>query len=164
MFTVELDGADQLSSGLASMPAAVRAALAAKAADLAHRLQAHVVQDKLSGQVLQAKTGALKASISATVDADAKGFKARVFSSGDVKYAAIQEYGGQTPAHDILPSKAKALAFVVGGKLAFAKVVHHPGSRIPARSYLRSSLSDMAAEIGDELKRPAHDAVAGAAP
>jgi phage gpG-like protein len=83
---------------------------------------------------------------------------ARVFSSGDVKYARIQEYGGRTPAHDIVPSKARALAFLIGGETVFARIVHHPGSTIPARSYLRSSLADMAGTIRDEL----NEAVAGA--
>jgi phage gpG-like protein len=64
-----------------------------------------------------------------------------------VKYAAIQEYGGKTSAHEILPVKAQALAFVIGGVQRFARRVEHPGSLIPERSYLRSSLEDMKGEI-----------------
>lgn len=152
MLSVEVEGADALSVRLSAAPAAVRAALADKAADLAQRLRAHVVQDKLSGQVLKVRTGALRDSIQAAVDLSDNGFKARVFSSGDLKYAAIQEFGGRTPPHEILPDKAKALAFVVGGERVFARRIHHPGSRIPERSYLRSSLADMAAQIAAELK------------
>ena len=44
--------------------------------------------------------------------------------------------GGRTAAHEILPDKAQALAFVVGGALRFARRVEHPGSTIPARAYL----------------------------
>ena len=46
-----------------------------------------------------------------------------------------------------MPSKAQALAFVAGGALRFARKVEHPGSMIPERSYLRSSLDEMSGEI-----------------
>ena len=47
-------------------------------------------------------------------------------------YAAIQNFGGETKPHTILPKNGKALAF--GG--IFAKKVNHPGSKIPARPFL----------------------------
>ena len=162
MFSVALNGAEDLSAKLASMPAAVKSVLALKATDLAKRLQVHVVQDKLSGQVLQVKTGALRASITASAEVSGDVIRVRIFSSGDVKYAAIQELGGQTAPHEILPDKAKALAFMVGGKQAFAKMVHHPGSRIPARSYLGSALVDMAGQITTELGNAVAAVVSGA--
>jgi hypothetical protein len=37
-------------------------------------------------------------------------------ASGDIKYAAIHEFGGIIPPHEIVPDKAKALAFITGGK------------------------------------------------
>ena len=151
----------ELSQSIAAYTAAVEAALAVKAADLAEHLRAHVVQDKLSGQLLQVRTGALRDSIQAEVILGSDQVLARVFSSGDVKYAAIQEYGGRTPAHDIVPDKAKALAFLMGGETVFARIVHHPGSTIPEHAYLRSSLADMAGEIVGELKAAAIAALAG---
>lgn len=47
-------------------------------------------------------------------------------------YAAIQQFGGITKAHEILPKNKKALAF--GGGVY--KKVNHPGSNIPARPFL----------------------------
>ena len=164
MLTVQLAGADALSERLQNAPAAIQSALRTKAADLAERLRKHVTDDKLSGQVLQTRSGALKASITAEVDDDGGQIVARLFSAGDIKYAAIQEYGGRTAAHDILPDKAKALAFLVHGAPVFAKVVHHPGSQIPARSYLRSALADMGDQIVAEFRDAALDALNGAAP
>jgi len=61
MFAVTLQGGDALSARFEASPAAVQAAVRAKAADLAERLRAHVVEDKLSGQVLRSKSGALAA-------------------------------------------------------------------------------------------------------
>src|SRR5208283_5329615 len=102
--------------------------------------------------------GALRDSIAASVSAYADGVVASVASEGDVKYAAIQEYGGKTSAHEILPVKRQALAFVIGGAQLFARRVEHPGSLIPERSYLRSSLDDMGREIHDALAQAAADA------
>ena len=164
MLTVQITNADALSERLQNAPAAIQSALRTKAADLAERLRKHVTDDKLSGQVLQTRSGALKASITAEVDDDGGQIVARLFSAGDIKYAAIQEYGGRTAPHDIVPDKAKALAFLVHGAPVFAKVVHHPGSQIPARSYLRSALADMGDQIVAEFRDAALDALNGAAP
>jgi phage gpG-like protein len=158
MFSIQLDGLDDTSARLDGYPFALRAALDAKASELAAALAEKVRSEKLAGAVLNARSGALQASIHANVSVDADGVLASVGSEGDVKYAAIQEYGGKTGAHDILPTKAEALAFVIGGALRFARKVEHPGSLIPARSYLRASLEDMSDEIVTELADAADQA------
>ena len=81
------------------------------------------------------------------VAADGDTIVATVGSLGDLKYAAIQEYGGKTSAHEILPDKAKALAFAAGGAMRFATRVEHPGSTIPGRSYLRATLEEQSDAI-----------------
>ncbi len=147
MFALQLDGLKEADAQLTAYPAALTAALSAKAAELAAALADMVKNDKLSGAVLNTRSGALRDSIAASVSTDADSILASVGSEGDVKYAAIQEYGGKTSAHEILPVKAAALAFVIGGAQLFARRVEHPGSLIPERSYLRSSLDDMRDEI-----------------
>ena len=158
MFALTLDGLEDASARLEAYPAALAAALDAKAAELAAALVDLVQNDKLSGAVLNLRSGALRDSIVASISADADGVVASVDSVGDVKYAAIQEYGGKTSAHEILPVKAQALAFVAGGAQRFARRVEHPGSLIPERSYLRSSLDDMRDDILDALAAAAADA------
>lgn len=153
MFSVTLAGETELKARLEAMPTSVRAVLESKVQVLAIQLQAHVIRDKLHGQVLNQRSGALARSIQQQAPiTEGDGVYGRVFSSGDVKYAAIHEYGGTTPPHDIVPSKAEALMFVIGGKTVFANVVHHPGSKMPERSFLRSSLKDMAEKITEDLK------------
>ena len=159
MFSLAVEGLDVLDAQFADLPTVVQAALQAKAIALAAALTAHVVNDKLSGQVLAVKSGLLRASIASDVEVDGDAVRSRIFVGPGVKYAAIQEFGGRTPAHDIVPDKARALTFVIGGRRVFAKVVHHHGSIIPARSYLRSSLADMAGEIAATLKAAALMAV-----
>ena len=158
MFALTLDGLEDASARLEAYPASLAAALDAKAAELAAALVDLVQNDKLSGAVLNVGSGALRDSIVATISSDADGFVASVGSEGDVKYAAIQEYGGKTSAHEILPVKAQALAFLAGGAQRFARRVEHPGSLIPERSYLRSSLDDMRDDILDALADAAADA------
>ncbi|MGO8834008.1 MAG: hypothetical protein ACLQE9_14500 [Roseiarcus sp.] len=151
MLTLGLAGADTLDARLGAFPAELLADLNAKAATLAGALADKVKDDKLSGQVLNALSGDLRASIVSEASVDGDDVVGSVGSTGDVKYAAIQEYGGKTAAHEILPSKAEALAFIVGGALRFARRVEHPGSVIPERSYLRSSLEEMTDEIVEVL-------------
>ncbi len=147
MLTVTSSGDDALAARLDAFPDALRDALAAKAQTLADALADTIRSDKLSGQVLNARSGALRDSIGAEVASDGDGVIATVGSFGDVKYAAIQEYGGRTAAHEILPSKARVLAFVAGGATHFAARIEHPGSTIPERSYLRSSLEEQSDAI-----------------
>jgi len=151
MLTLGLAGADALDARLGAFPSELLADLAVKAAALAGALADKVRNDKLSGQILNAVSGGLRASIVSEASVDANQVVGSLGSAGDVKYAAIQEYGGKTAAHEILPSKANVLAFIAGGALHFARRVEHPGSVIPERSYLRSSLEEMAGEIIEAL-------------
>jgi phage gpG-like protein len=157
MSALEVRGLDETSARLDAYPAALQAALGAKATELAATLT-DLVKNKLSGAVLNTGSGALRDSIGASVTADADSVLASVGSEGDVKYAAIQEYGGKTSAHEILPVKGDVLAFVASDGQHFARRIEHPGSVIPERSYLRSSLEDMKDEILETLADCAADA------
>jgi phage gpG-like protein len=159
MLSIQIVGNEAVQRRFADMPAAVRKALKAKITILTLKLEAHVKNDKLSGQVLKVQTGALRRSITSEVIDTGNNITGKVYSSGDVKYAAIHEFGGKTAAHEILPDKAKALHFIMGGKEIFAKRVNHPGSVIPMRSYLRSALADMREEIAQELEQAVRQAV-----
>jgi len=159
MLTVTLTGADELGARLDRAPATVQAAVAAKSAALAAELL-ELVRAKLTGGVLQSRSGALAASAGVDGPAiDGDQIVTTLFAGADLKYAEIQEYGGVTSPHDILPARAKALAFLMGGQQVFARIVHHPGSRVPERSYLRSSLAEMADRIETEMKAAALDAL-----
>jgi phage gpG-like protein len=150
--SVEVKGA---VDALGRVPVEVVAAIRAKIRVLTVKLQQHIVADKLQGQVLHHRSGALGRSIATMLTETDGGAIGKVYSSGDVKYAAIHEFGGTTKPHDIFPVKAEALAFMMGGRQVFAKVVHHPGSRIPERSFMRSGLADMADEIVAGLRQAA---------
>ncbi|SNB60129.1 Bacteriophage HK97-gp10, putative tail-component [Rhodoblastus acidophilus] len=147
------EGVADLAAKLAALPDGLRAALAEKIDALAQDLLAQVVDVNLSGAVLNARSGALRNSIQLRNQDQGASLGVAVVADGGAPYAAIQEYGGKTAAHEIVPDKATVLAFIAGGKQAFARRVHHPGSEIPERSYLRSALAEKSAEIKQALRQ-----------
>ncbi len=152
MITVEVDDTSA-RLWLTELPDKVRVSLEYEISILAQKLRNHVISDKLLGQVLNRKTGRLGQSIQERVDSTPTGVTGVVYSSGDVPYARIHEYGGKTAAHVIEAKNGQALAFMWRGKQAFFKKVNHPGSVMPERSYMRSSLADLKDEIVERMKR-----------
>lgn len=152
IFNVTIAGDTALLAKFDRMQSAVMLALKMKITKLTLQLENRVKTQKLSGQVLNRVSGRLMASIGREVVSQPDKVYGRVFSSGDVKYAAIHEFGGQTAPHLILPKKASVLKFDKGGQTVFARKVNHPGSKMPERSFLRSSLRDMSEQISREMK------------
>lgn len=82
---------------------AVQHALLDQADALRSALEA-LIQQKLSGEVLEIRSGALAASIISSIENDGSDTSVSISSTG-VRYAAIQEFGGKTAAHDIVAPK-----------------------------------------------------------
>ena len=113
-------------------------------------LQRRIV-GKLTGDVLQNRTGNLARSIEA-IPARIEGavIEGSVQGGGGVAfYGKFQEYGTRGP-YTILPKNAQALRFFIEGKLIFAKKVIHPG--LKERSFMRSTFTDMQPEIVASLE------------
>lgn len=83
-----------------------------------------------------------------------------VISASGLPYLGIHEYGGRTAPHDIFPTNAQVLHFFANSSAGFkgsrsfaaadevfAKVVHHPGSQMPERSFMRYALAQRRAAI-----------------
>ena len=154
--TITVDASKGIAR-LGNLTEVLRARLRGTIIDLTQDL-ADLVRAKLSGQVLNVRTGHLRASIKSQLVEDSTSLFGRVFSDGSVPYAAIHEYGGVTRPHEIVARYAKALAFQWHGEQVFFKRVNHPGSKIPERSYLRSSLADMQNTIIEKLTSAAKEA------
>lgn len=151
MLNISLVGDREFIAKLDAMPQKVHAALLKKVTELAFKLESKI-KIKLSGEVLNVRSGALRASIANQVNDTSTSVTGRAFSSGDVRYAKVHEFGLTIPAHEIVPSKASALAFMMGGKQVFFKHVNVPAVTMPERSFMRSTLGDMQSEIVDGLK------------
>ena len=89
------------------------------------------------------RTGRLRASIRVESRRTAT-LRSKFTIGSDVEYAAFVNDG--TRPHIIRPRRAQALRFVIGGRVVFAKVVHHPGTR--ARPFLDKALREVAASRG----------------
>ena len=156
--TVQIVGDRELVAHFEAMPDKLRTELQVTGAALRYQLES-LIKAKLSDDVLHVRSGALRRSIFSDETVTATSVVERVASDSSVKYAAIQEYGGETSPHVIEPVKANALAFLMGGKLVFAKRVNHPGSKIQERSYARSSLAEMKDEIVQGMSAAANRAM-----
>ena len=147
MIAAEIAGADALVERLQSMPERVAARLAVTMAGLGADLRG-LVQESMAGSGLQSRSGRLAQSIE--IDADETSVAAAIDTAA-VPYAAIQEYGGTTRAHVIEAINAAVLRFQIGGRTIFAKRVMHPGSVIPAHSFLATALAELAPVARDTI-------------
>jgi phage gpG-like protein len=150
MLNIKILGDDALIARLRSMPDNVRKKLLAKVTALAFELERKIKGDKLSGQVLNVRSGKLRASIHSSASQTETSTIGKAASSGDVKYAAVHEFGGTIQVPEIV-AKGKALAFMQNGKMAFYKKVAAHTVKMPERSYMRSSLADMKDRIIAEM-------------
>lgn len=122
------------------------------------RLADYVRADKLSGQVLQRRTGTLSRSIFGVASESGGTVYGKVGSRG-VPYADIWENTG-SKAHTIEAINAKALRFEIGGKVIFAKRVNIP-QQAP-RPFLKPSLKENQDKILQALRSTVMQAMRGA--
>ncbi len=138
---VQLTVGGALEARIAALqPAQLRPALRPTVERETIALQAHVVEHKLSGQVLHVRSGTLRRSITYTLHETEDAIVGRVGTN--LEYAAIHEYGGTIHVPEIRPRRAKALHFYVGGASVFAMRARAHDIRMPQRSFLRSALAD----------------------
>lgn len=143
LLNIAVTGDKEVLARFDAIPAKVHRALYARIFGLALELEHYIKTEKLSGQVLNHRTGKLQSSINSEVKESGANIIGRVFSNNSVNYAAIHEFGGQVP--DRYPVNGKALHFFIGGKEVFAKFAR--GFTMPERSFMRSGLADYKEKI-----------------
>ncbi len=145
MMTVTLVGDRQLVTTLQAMPQKVTASLNKEALFLSNQLRNYIITRKLSGQVLNKRTGNLQRSIKQRVETN-PGISVHgyAFSSGDVKYTAIHEFGFS--GSQKVKEHVRTMAF---GKTVAPFMVPSftRNVKMPERSFMRSSLKDLTPEI-----------------
>jgi hypothetical protein len=160
MTAAEIAGLDAVLERLRALPGAVQDGLARALTRASLGLQAEA-QGKLSGDVLQSRTGALRGSIVATLSTSDGGLSVAVGS--EFPYAGFQEYGFQG-----IESVSAHLRTI---KQAFGRPLRAGSERIavgaydrtvdyPAHSFLRSALADRETEITGALEAAVAEAVA----
>jgi phage gpG-like protein len=174
-----LTGTRELVAAFEDMPEAAVAILATKVEAWTLRLQAYVQGQKLTGQVLNVITGNLRASIhEAEVENSGMRYARAVYSDGSVKYARIHEFGGVIDHPGGTPyiimggafrSNRSASFFGDSATAVFISKANAEGLNLPVtqphqivmpeRSFLRSGLGDMQADITTGLKLAAVEAI-----
>jgi len=144
MIRVQIVGAEAVIKHLGEVPPRVLGLVRQAVMAETHNVE-RTAKQKVSGPVLKNKTGTLRRKINSQFQDSGDSSIGSVGLS--LVYGAIHEYGGVTRAHVIQARNKKALAFQMGGVGLVRKSVQHPGSKMPERSFLRSSLRENEARI-----------------
>lgn len=159
MINVQVDAVAVIAK-LGGMSERVRGGVRGVVQEDAFKLLAKV-QAKVSGDVLNVRSGNLRRSLHETgLQDNGSAISDSVASDSSVKYARIHEYGGRINIPEIVPRNAKALAFNYGGKMVFAKRVKAHVVNMPERSYMRSSLAEFTPIFVDDIRKVTAEAVA----
>lgn len=166
MLSIKVTGDQQLIERIGSMGDKAQKALLRVVTKLTFDLE-RLVKQKLSGQVLNVISGNLRASIHSKIDSGVGWVRGWVFSSGDVKYAAIHEFGGvihHPGGTPYIVTKAEGARFISKAAAAGMKVpppVTKPHDiTMPERSFMRSSLADMKDRALREIRAAVAEGVA----
>jgi hypothetical protein len=130
---------------------AIETALRAQMGEATTNLLSYIKDQKLSGQVLNQRTGNLKNSGHATTSSTPTEISGEItFGSGPttkdnvVPYAAIQNYGGTIPAVEdklmVFEGSSEVVPGVWSKDLVFTR--RHRAFQLPARNYLETSFEE----------------------
>ena len=148
MITGRVVGVEAVISRLRREPGRLYLLTKEEVSRLTFKLQRKVKAEKLSGQVLNVKSGRGRRSISAKVDARPQEIIGSVGTN--VNYMGGWERGFTKAAIDIFPTKKRALYWP--GADHPVRHVHQPARAVKARPFLRPALEEMRAEITTRLK------------
>lgn len=142
MIKIQAVALDNVIANFRDYPAKLKTRIVETMRQLGVEYVNYVRKNKLSGNPINSRTGALSNSIYATV-VETGDIATITAGSRGVRYAGIQEYGGTVHIPAIRPVSARVLHWTSGGGNVFAMYARAHDVRIPERSYLRSSLREM---------------------
>lgn len=144
-------GGDAAIAKYDNMPQRLKAELRVGIGRAALLVQVQSKQNKLSGQVLNVKTGRLRRSINTKITETDTGVQGSVGTN--VEYAHAHEYGfqGTVSVREHLRTSVLGNKFIVRS--------HNMNMNVPEKSFLRSALSDMAGPIRQEFENAAQRAI-----
>ena len=147
MISARLAGDDAAQRRLKALGETAGNGIARAITKLGIELRNAVQQDKLSGQVLRPRSGSLRGGIAVRMDQSRTRVSATVYSN--VVYAAAQEFG--FAGRENVRTSLRRVTMAFGHPITPVTVDANAYSRrldLPERSFLRSSLDDMASRIG----------------
>lgn len=153
MIALSLHGDREVAARLAALPVAASTGLGRALLRLAQQVQDRA-RDKAGGAVLQPRTGALQASITAEVE----GLSVTVGSG--LPYAAAQEYGfaGTVAVRPHLRQIREAFGRPIAAK-TIAVGGYSRRMDLPARSFLGSALAELQPAIDTAIREALAEAI-----
>lgn len=153
MLKMEFIGGDVLAAVLRSYGGKVQTAIVQSIGRSALRLQSEVMDNRLSGQVLNIRTGNLHRSIHQQVTSSGGLVVGEV--NTNVRYGVAHEYGFAGTVN--VKASMRQIRQAFGRPLKSPRYVqiraHSRNVRLPERSFLRSALRDMKPEIEADLQK-----------
>lgn len=153
MLRMEFIGGDVLAAVLRSYGGKVQTAIVQSVGRSALRLQREVMQNRLSGQVLNVRTGNLRRSIHQRVTNTGSAVIGEV--NTNVRYGRAHEYGFAGTAN--VKASLRQVRQAFGRPLKSPRYVqvraHSRNVKLPERSFLRSALRDMKPMIETDLQK-----------
>lgn len=152
MITGALIGRAETVAGFPAMASRIEAELRQEIEALTIKLLRKVKSEKLSGQVLKNRTGTLRASVNYRMELKPRNIYGRVGTNKE--YAAAHEYGftGVVNVQDHLRTITSAFGKALLAPKQVTVRAHSRNMALPERSFLRSSIREMAGEIRTRLR------------
>ena len=157
-----VENAEAVVAHVDAMPGKMRAALQRAVREAAMKLLTHVKQDKLSGQVLNVRTGNLRRSINQRVDVSGDSVIGTVGTNS--VYGAFHEYGfhGVENVREHMRRRAGQMKGAGKAKKGEGDILvraHERHVDYDGRSFLRSALDDMAADIAGRIETAVKESI-----
>lgn len=153
MLKMEFIGGDVLAAVLRSYGGKVQTAIVQSIGRSALRLQSEVMDNRLSGQVLNIRTGNLHRSIHQQVTSSGGLVVGEV--NTNVRYGVAHEYGFAGTVN--VKASMRQIRQAFGRPLKSPRYVqiraHTRNVKLPERSFLRSALRDMKPDIEADLQK-----------
>ena len=153
MLKMEFIGGDVLAAVLCSYGGKVQTAIVQSIGRSALRLQSEVMDNRLSGQVLNIRTGNLHRSIHQQVTSSGGLVVGEV--NTNVRYGVAHEYGFAGTVN--VKASMRQIRQAFGRPLKSPRYVqiraHTRNVKLPERSFLRSALRDMKPDIEANLQK-----------
>lgn len=153
MLKMEFIGGDVLVALLRAYGDKVQTAIVKSVARSALKLQSEVMENRLSGQVLNVRTGNLRRSIHQRVTNTGSAVIGEV--NTNVRYGIAHEYGFAGNVN--VKASLRQVKQAFGKPLKSPRYVHvraHTRDvKLPERSFLRSALRDLTPKFADDLQK-----------
>lgn len=165
-FSIDITGSEALAAKFTVAGSSIQQEVSQSIKELTYELQEYIQANKVSGQVLNVKTGALRSHIYTRIDESSGITTGTVFiSTNQVPYAGEHEYGGtiRHPGGTAYLISSAGSRFIPNADPLADSLPRTSAHDIPMpeRSYMRSGLKDFKDRILEALRAAVQRGIGG---